>query len=63
MLYEMVNKALQLLSRDSEPFFLMVEGSQIDWEAHDNDVYGVWKETVEFDKAVKVALEFAEKNT
>ncbi|HBT26160.1 MAG TPA: alkaline phosphatase [Pseudothermotoga sp.] len=62
MLYEMVNKALQLLSRDGEPFFLMVEGSQIDWEAHDNDVYGVWKETVEFDKAVKVALEFAEKN-
>lgn len=62
MLYEMVQKALELLSKDGEPFFLMVEGSQIDWEAHGNDPYGVWKEVVEFDKAIGVALEFAKKN-
>ncbi len=62
MLYEMVEKALELLSKDGEPFFLMVEGSQIDWEAHGNDPYGVWKEIVEFDKAVGVALEFSKKN-
>lgn len=62
MLYEMVEKALELLSKDGEPFFLMVEGSQIDWEAHGNDPYGVWKEVVEFDKAVDVALKFAKKN-
>ncbi|HBT38499.1 MAG: Alkaline phosphatase [Thermotoga sp. 50_1627] len=62
MLYEMVEKALELLSRDGEPFFLMVEGSQIDWEAHGNDPYGVWKEVVEFDEAIGVALEFAKKN-
>ncbi|AJG40654.1 MULTISPECIES: alkaline phosphatase [Thermotoga] len=59
MLYEMVKKALEILSNDEEPFFLMVEGSQIDWEAHDNDIYGVWKEVVEFDRAVQVALDFA----
>ncbi|PLV58745.1 alkaline phosphatase [Thermotoga sp. KOL6] len=59
MLYEMVEKALEILSKDNEPFFLMVEGSQIDWEAHGNDVYGVWKEVLEFDKAVQVALDFA----
>lgn len=53
MLYEMVEKVLEILSKDDEPFFLMVEGSQIDWEAHDNDIYGVWKEVVEFDKAVQ----------
>jgi len=59
MLYEMVEKVLEILSKDDEPFFLMVEGSQIDWEAHDNDIYGVWKEVKEFDKAVQVALDFA----
>ena len=58
MLDEMVAKALEILSKDGKPFFLMVEGSQIDWEAHGNDVYGVWKETMEFDRAVKVALDF-----
>lgn len=62
MLYEMVEKALELLSKDGEPFFLMVEGSQIDWEAHGNDPYGVWKEVAEFDKAVGVALQFAKTN-
>lgn len=58
----MTKKALELLSEDGKPFMLMVEGSQIDWEAHANDFYGVWKETVEFDNAVKVALEFAAKD-
>ncbi len=58
----MTKKALELLSKDGKPFMLMVEGSQIDWEAHSNDFYGVWKEVVEFDNAVKVALEFAAKD-
>lgn len=58
----MTTKALEILSKSGEPFMLMVEGSQIDWEAHSNDFYGVWKETVEFDNAVKVALEFAKKD-
>jgi alkaline phosphatase len=62
LLPEMTEKALEVLSKDGDPFFLMVEGSQIDWEAHGNDVYGVWKETVEFDNAVKIALDFAEKH-
>jgi len=62
LLSEMTEKALEILSKDSKPFFLMVEGSQIDWECHGNDVFGVWKETIEFDEAVKVALDFAEKH-
>ncbi|SHH57006.1 alkaline phosphatase [Thermosipho atlanticus] len=60
MLYEMVEKALEILSKDGQPFFLMVEGSQIDWEGHGNDPYGVWKEMMEFDKAIGVALKFLE---
>jgi alkaline phosphatase len=62
LLPEMTKKALEILSKDGKPFFLMVEGSQIDWECHGNDIFGVWKETIEFDDAVKVALDFAEKN-
>lgn len=60
MLWEMVDKALEVLSKDGAPFFLMVEGSQIDWENHGNDVYGMWQEVLEFNKAFEVALKFAE---
>jgi len=63
MLHEMVEKVLEILSSRDEPFIIMIEGSQIDWEAHDNDIYGVWKEMVEFDKAVEAALKFALKRT
>ena len=62
LLPEMTAKAIEILSKDDAPFFLMVEGSQIDWEGHDNDAFGIWKETVEFDEAVKVALDFAKEN-
>jgi len=62
LLPEMTAKAIEILSKDDAPFFLMVEGSQIDWEGHDNDAFGIWKEAVEFDEAVKVALDFAKEN-
>ncbi|MFN3691593.1 MAG: alkaline phosphatase [Fervidobacterium sp.] len=58
----MTKKALEILSESGKPFMLMVEGSQIDWECHNNDFYGVWKEVIEFDNAVKVAIEFAKKD-
>ncbi len=58
----MVKKAIEILSSSGEDFILMVEGSQIDWEAHANDFFGVWKEVMEFDSAVKVAVDFASKN-
>ncbi|MFP3442997.1 alkaline phosphatase, partial [Pantoea sp. SIMBA_133] len=37
-LEEMTDAALERLSDDKDGFFLMVEGSQIDWAGHDNDV-------------------------
>ena len=55
-------KAIDLLSTDENGFFLMVEGSQIDWGGHDNDLGYVINETIDFDKACSVALEFAERN-
>ena len=59
---EMTEKAIDILSADEDGFFLMVEGACIDKNAHNNVMEGVTKCTVEFDKAVAAALEFAEKD-
>ena len=59
---EMTVKAIDLLSADEDGFFLMVEGACIDKNAHNNVMDGVTQCTVEFDKAVAAALEFAEKD-
>jgi alkaline phosphatase len=61
-LSEMTEKAIQLLSQNKKGFFLMVEGSQIDWAAHNNDPYAAVTDFLEFDKAVAVALKFAKEN-
>jgi len=61
-LSEMTDKAIQLLSQNKNGFFLMVEGSQIDWAAHNNDPYAAVNDFLEFDKAVAVALKFAKEN-
>ncbi|MGK0469056.1 alkaline phosphatase [Clostridium sp.] len=59
---EMTNKAIDTLSKDKDGFFLMVEGSQVDWAAHANDPSQLVSEIVAYDKAVKAALDFAKKD-
>lgn len=59
MLVNSTSKAIELLSQNDNGFFLMVEGSQIDWGAHDNNTEFVVEEMIDFDNAVGVALEFA----
>ncbi len=50
-------------SSDGEPgFFMMVEGSQIDWACHDYDADRVIRLTLLFDLAVKEAIDFAVKD-
>lgn len=61
-LAEMTSKAVEVLSQNEEGFFLMVEGSKVDWAAHANDPIGVISDTLAFDDAVKVALDYAKKN-
>ena len=56
---EMTRKAIELLSSDPDGFFLMVEGSQIDWACHANDPAHLLSDLLMFDKAVRVVLEFA----
>lgn len=55
----MAEKALELLSKDEDGFFLMLEGSQIDWAGHGNDSEYLVREVQDFDNAVKAVLDFA----
>ena len=59
-LLEMTKKAISMLNNTGNPFFLMVEGSQIDWGAHDNEVTYTTLEVIEFEKAVKYAKELGD---
>lgn len=43
-------------------FFLMIEGSQIDWGGHANDANYIITEMIEFDKTIGAVLDFAEKD-
>jgi len=61
-LAEMTEKAIKLLSESEEGFFLMVEGSKVDWAAHTNDPVGIVSDFLAFDEAVGKAIEFAKKN-
>lgn len=54
--------ALEKLSKNEKGFFLMVEGSQIDWGGHDNDADYLIAELLDFDKTLGVALDFATQN-
>ena len=64
-LAEMTGAAINLLSRNKNGFFLLVEGSKIDWANHDHDPVGSVTDMMAFDRAVKVALDYAlkERNT
>ena len=54
-----VKTALKSLDDAEKGFFLMVEGSQIDFACHANDSTWMMDEMMDFDYAVKVALDYA----
>ena len=58
-LAEMTQKAIEKLSKNKNGFFLMVEGSKVDWAAHANDPVAMITEALAFDRACGVALDFA----
>jgi alkaline phosphatase len=61
-LVEMMGAALGHLSKNPEGFFLMVEGGLIDKMSHPMDWERAIVDTIEFDKAVALAREFARNN-
>jgi alkaline phosphatase len=60
----LTEKALQLLAGkdDQKGFVLMVEGSQIDWCSHANDIACALAEMHDFAQAVQVARDFVDAN-
>lgn len=48
-----------LEQRSDRGFFLVIEGSQIDWMSHSNDAQGAIRETLDFDRAVGEVLKYA----
>ena len=61
-LAEMTAKAIEHMQSHPEGFVLQVEGGKVDWAAHANCVGGLIYDQVAFDQAVKVAIDFAEKD-
>lgn len=62
MLAPLTEKALGLLTPAEKGFVLMVEGSQIDWCGHDNDIACAMAEMDDFAKAVAVAKAYVDKH-
>ncbi|NAS63309.1 alkaline phosphatase, partial [Pseudomonas syringae pv. actinidiae] len=61
-LAQMTDKAIQLLSKNKNGFFLQVEGASIDRQDHAANPCGQFGETVDLDEAVQKALEFARRD-
>ncbi|TAF02460.1 MAG: alkaline phosphatase, partial [Runella slithyformis] len=61
-LAEMTNTAIQQMQGNPNGFVLQVESGKVDWAAHANDIGGLLYEQIQFDDALKVAIDFAEKD-
>lgn len=57
-LAEMTKKALDLLSQNEQGFFLMIEGGQIDWAAHNNDAGDLLHQMLKFDESVQAVYDW-----
>lgn len=59
-LAEMTQKAIDRMKNHKNGFVLQVESGKVDWAAHANDIAGLIHDQIEFDEAVKAAIDFAE---
>jgi alkaline phosphatase len=62
MLQQSTSLAMDILGKKDKGFFLMVEGSQIDWGGHANDQEYILSELFDFDKAVGEGMKFADEH-
>lgn len=61
-LAEMTQKAIDRMKDNPEGFVLQVEAGKVDWAAHGNDIAGLIYDQTAHDEAIKVAIDFAEKD-
>ncbi|MEA5572730.1 alkaline phosphatase [Calothrix sp. UHCC 0171] len=59
---DLTQAALKVLEKDKDGFWLMVEGGDIDWSAHDNSLDNLIGTMNDFDKAVGSTLAWIENN-
>ena len=55
---QLTDLAIKSLKDDEDGFFLMVECGMIDWAGHSNDASTCFKEVIDFQRSVQVALDF-----
>ncbi|MCQ4036045.1 alkaline phosphatase [Kaistella montana] len=63
ILSESVKAGLNFLQSKNKPFFLMVEGAQIDSGGHANSTGTIITEGIDFDQAIAEAVKFADQNS
>ena len=61
-LADMTQFAIDRMKGNKEGFVLQVEAGKVDWAAHANDIGGLLYDQIAFDEAIKVAMDFAEKD-
>ena len=61
-LSDMTDVAIKILSKNKNGFFLMVEGSQIDWESHDNEYEKMLFQMKDFNDALGIGLDYLDSN-
>jgi alkaline phosphatase len=59
----MTRGALQVLGRQPQGFFMMVEGGAVDWMAHANNTRRVIEEQMDFNHAVQAAVDWVNANS
>lgn len=62
LLPEATKIAAEVLTKNENGFFMMVEGSMIDWGGHANDINYIIEEMIDFDNAIGEAIAFAKKD-
>ncbi|MBD2770583.1 alkaline phosphatase [Iningainema sp. BLCCT55] len=61
-LKDLTTAALNVLSKDKDGFWLMVEGGDIDWSAHDNNMDNLIGTMLDFDRSVTSVINWIENN-
>ncbi len=61
-LAEMTEKGIELLAKNENGFFMMIEGGRIDHASHANDIASAVYDTLAFDAAVQKAVDFYNEN-
>lgn len=59
----MTRGALEVVAKDPDGFFLMVEGGAVDWAAHANNLPRLIEEQIDFNQSVEAVVDWVEANS